>query len=216
MRSGFSLLECMVAVAILALAVSSIMGLLSSQQQVRSSTVETRRYLEVARALRERFDSAPYMALGIDRDPGPSVSWLVARPLPDPPPWEDGVLGASDGGLDEQALIDLGIMTGTLGDGLRVYLSYRRAVSTETATGAFDAGWLSPGEVKTPEEPFRVESRWPIAENWDTAPASMAGGYPIAARITMVWKEQVGRQTSLGVPVGTGFRRHDVFLMRSP
>jgi prepilin-type N-terminal cleavage/methylation domain-containing protein len=221
---GFTLMEVMVAILIISIGLGAMLSGLKQQADMRASVDLSKRYLDVARAFRERFDSLRFADIGRASAAG-SRSWSEADPMP-ASALADGVLDAADGGLDEQALIELGILPGIIGDRLRVYIAYRRAVSTPLARGALDRGWdaAAAEPLDWQRSPTATEARaaWDAAENWDAAPATRSSGAdnaPIAIRVTMLWADTLRSPAVIGEPLqaaGRAWRRHDITLVRTP
>jgi prepilin-type N-terminal cleavage/methylation domain-containing protein len=213
--SGFTIIEIMIAITVLVAGLTGILGLMQSQSVSRKSTKESKSYLAVARALRERLESIPLAELGASSTAATAVNWTVQRPLEvsGAMPWTDGVLTDADGGLDEDDLVRVGIIDQPMGDALRVFIEYKRAYSTPTRQGALDMGWQGNGEVRIPDQPTDLNARWTVADAANTASGIPEDAPARAIRISMVWKES-GTPSMIGTIPEPGFRLHQIIFLR--
>lgn len=157
-RLGLSMLEIMIAVAILATALSIMIGTIFTMHQSRAAVDEEIKVQAIAQSLVERLQGARWDDLGKDiaSYPGRNAwSWhrratkqVAYSPTMDPsitPPMQDNAT------RDEDDLTKLGILTERSGvPGLQVYVEYYQMKAVEiVATRLKDNPKLDPTKVWT-------------------------------------------------------------------
>jgi hypothetical protein len=210
-----TIIEGMIALAILATGLAGIMGMVQSQAQTRASTVSGKQYLAVGRSIRERLETVPIGELTSSATAAavtPRV-WTAQRALGTP--WSDGQLTAADGGLDEDDLIRTGILDRKIGDNLRVYIEFRQATSSESQDGVFDLGWMGNGEIRISDQPVDLAARWAAADPWGQAATGFSANHAagVAIRVSLVWQEG-SRASMIGTIPASGFRLHQFTFMK--
>lgn len=186
-RAGLTLFEVMVAVVLLSLVMTGVLGSLGALHQGRQNTWEREKATEIVRFLAERLQAAPWDTLRPDNQTSP-LTWSAPR-LPGTNTW----MG------DEPSLPDDRRMTSTslrLLDqpsgltNLRVFLEYFRTVNvppvperradpvpTYTALGLYDAGLDTAAALANADlTPYRY-----------TASTASLGEDPLAIRLTVTW-----------------------------
>lgn len=188
-RRGFTLVEVMLAVVVLAGALTVMVGDFLTSQQGREVARQQVLAQEIGRSLLMRLQGAPVARLGVATDP-----WGLARhegggtpaPLVD-----DGSLGAND-------LVTLGIRstTGNL-PGLRIFVEYYRGIATPDPSsgnpallpGVMDALPVGADPTQSYSQlrtgawlPRRLSAALPPA-------AQVPANSPVLIRIIVVWDD---------------------------
>jgi len=224
-RVGFSLLEVMIAIAILATALSVAIGTIYTLHQGRAALDEELKAQAIAQVMVERLQGASWDSLGkyIDDVPGHNAwSWhrratkqLVFLPSMDPnvtPPMQEKALRPDDD------LIALGILSAPSGvRNLKVYLEYYQIKLVESvnermiADATLDARriwWDAVGDPiqgKTPTNDLGtdVEIYLPEDPNVFNLRNLRSVNDPVLMRILINWESSVG-----------GTRWHEVVVSR--
>ncbi|HAT10616.1 MAG TPA: hypothetical protein DCS97_08500 [Planctomycetes bacterium] len=189
---GFSLLEVMVAIALLATGVTMMLGSLVTQHQGRGSVRDTQRVTELVTTLRERLFSEPWTPTGTTTLHGLGVStWSTPGVFNQTNPF------GGTGRHDEAALLAAGIIVQPTGlTDLSYYLEYYRADTlSATQRGLFDKGTDANNDdiydtfASATESRAGLTANLTAAQRFSSAPTSSIGAdEPLAIRIVVVWR----------------------------
>ncbi|MFM2091929.1 MAG: hypothetical protein RLZZ127_2418 [Planctomycetota bacterium] len=223
-RVGLSLIEVIVAMAILATLSASLASAVFSNDRMRKSVAATHDALLAQRALSESLLAVP-------------VADLMTRP------WATAALGltqavveadvddATLGGhaVDAAALVDAGVVPPTgLPEGFRAWIQFHWAVTTTGHRGLLDTG-LDGTDLDLAPDPWAdgaaadAGMRDPgvlAASLVAGGPGEIPEGTPFVVRVVMAWRETgggfVGRPaSSAALPPGTLARTATLHLVRT-
>jgi prepilin-type N-terminal cleavage/methylation domain-containing protein len=188
-RSAFTLIEVMIAMAIIAGGLASMLGLISTQQQGRDAVRQTQTALSVLGGIQERMMSEPWSQLA--KPAVARTAWTRPTMLTPSTPFSTG--------YGESVLLEHGLITRPSGlRDLRLHIQYFRAVTAEGGIGAkgiFDLqsdtndddvadGFTSPLQART-----AMQANVATAQRFDTDPTSQVGtNEPLAIRVTLIWR----------------------------
>jgi prepilin-type N-terminal cleavage/methylation domain-containing protein len=223
-RAGLSLIEVIVAMAILATLSASLASAIFSNDRMRKSVAATHDALLAQRALTESLLAVPVVDL-MNRPwatAGLGLAQAVAETDVDDP-------ALSGHAVDAAALTDAAVVPQTgLPEGFRAWIQYHWAVTTTGHRGLLDTGldgtdldlapdpWADGGAASAGMRDPGVLSSSLVPGG----PADIPEGTPFVVRVVMAWRETgggfVGRPaSSAALPPGTLARTATLHLVRT-
>jgi prepilin-type N-terminal cleavage/methylation domain-containing protein len=129
-RSGFSLIEVLLALTVLAVGIFTCMGTIASMAQARNLARESSTLEGILSELTERIHGCRWEALGTSQ-----LRWSLPR--------HNAAAGAVNPPLTENDLLELGILSKPVGfRNLRIYFEYFRAMKRSVPGSAVQNGMM--------------------------------------------------------------------------
>ena len=210
-RSAFSMIEVMVAVAVVAIGLMALLEGIATQKVARDGVRDSQRVAALLTALNERLISQEWRTLGVDGPNDPAgTGWSTPTPF--------DIANPLAGGKPEALLLRHGLLVQPTGlQNLRVYVEYYRAETQfGGARGLLDndtGGFVSnrPRQFANElEARTGLPTRLVQAQRFDTNPTAVIGsGEPLAIRVVVAWRaDAAGSQVFGGreIPIPGGGR----------